>query len=261
MSSLLKVDKAVKRFGGITAVDGVELEVKEGQVVGLIGPNGSGKTTVLNVITGVYKPEEGKIIFNGEEIQGMAPHTIVEKGIGRTFQNIRLINSQTVFDNVWLGHHVNSKLNIFDIILKTRREKEELKQVREEIEEVLDFIGLLSIKDEYIGNIPYGQKKILEIGRALMAKPKLLLLDEPAAGLNNTESRELVQIVKKINQKGISILLIEHEMEFVQGLAERVYVLDHGKKIAEGTFAECTNNPLVIEAYLGTGRGDKNAEN
>lgn len=259
MDYLLRTEQLEKNFGGIVAINKLDLNVKKGEVIGLIGPNGSGKTTVLNVVTGVYKPTGGKIFFNGEEIQGLTPHAVCQKGIGRTFQNIRILGSQTVYDNIRLGAHINTKANLFDILVGTRKEKEENKRLKVEIEEVLDFIGFPQYINEYAKNLPYGILKVLEIGRALMAKPSLLLLDEPAAGLNSSEKEELMKLVEKISKKGISILLIEHEMKFVEGLSDRVFVINYGKKISEGTYDFVKKDKAVIEAYLGTGREKKNA--
>ncbi|HHT24098.1 MAG TPA: ABC transporter ATP-binding protein [Clostridiaceae bacterium] len=259
MDTILKINQVTKKFGGIVAIDDLDMEIKKGQICGLIGPNGAGKTTIMNVITGVYQVDHGNIEFVGEDITGLPSHVICEKGIGRTFQNIRLLNSQTVFDNVRLGAHINMDISLLDVLLNTGKNKRVAADLRTEIEEVLDFIGLLSIKDELVRNIPYGQKKVLELGRVMMAKPKLLLLDEPAAGLNNEESKRLAELIRKINEEGISMLLIEHEMDFVEGLAGKTYVVNYGKKIAEGTFAEVTSDPVVISAYLGTRREEKHA--
>ncbi len=254
--ALLRTDQLVKRFGGLTAVDHLDLEVSEGEICGLIGPNGSGKTTVLNVITGIYKDDGGKVLFDGKEIQGLMPHTVCEMGIARTFQNIRILGSQTVYDNVRLGLHIQTKADLFNIIFNTRKVKNENQRIKKEIEEALDFVGMLQYKDELIKNLPYGKQKVLEIARAIVARPKLLLLDEPAAGLNTAETENLMELVRSISQRGISILLIEHEMAFVEGLTDKVYVINYGRKIAEGTFNEIKNDPGVIEAYLGT-RGDE----
>ncbi|MDI6600763.1 MAG: ABC transporter ATP-binding protein [Thermoanaerobacteraceae bacterium] len=254
--ALLETIGLVKRFGGLTAVDHLDLQVNEGEICGLIGPNGSGKTTVLNVITGIYKNDGGKVIFNGKEIHILTPHEICEHGIARTFQNIRVLGSQTVYDNVRLGLHIQTKSDLFNIIFNTKQVREENERIRKIIEEALDIVGLRKEKNEITKNLPYGKQKVLEIARAIVAKPKLLLLDEPAAGLNTAETENLMEIVRNIRKRGISILLIEHEMAFVGGLTDKVYVINYGKKIAEGTFNEIKKNPSVIQVYLGT-KGDE----
>lgn len=254
MDSILQLETIQKHFGGIVAINDLDMQVEKNKIVGLIGPNGSGKTTVLNVITGVYTPEKGSIRFNDQEIQGLKPYIVCQKGISRTFQNIRMISSQSVFSNVHLGAHVKTHCNLGDAVFGTSRYKKELKEQTEKINEILNFIGLYDLKDEWIENVPYGKKKVLEIGRALMAEPQLLLLDEPAAGLNSQEKRQLMELVKKINANGITILLIEHSMEFVEGLTHKTIVINYGKKIAEGTYSEIKNDPGVIAAYLGTRR-------
>jgi len=253
---LMKTIQLVKKFGGLVAVDYLDLGVNEGEICGLIGPNGSGKTTVLNLITGIYKEDRGKIIFDGKEIQGLMPHIIYNMGIARTFQNLRILGSQTVYDNVRLGLHTQTSADLFNIIFNTKKIKDENKKIKNEIEEILDFIGLLELKDEAVKNLPYGKQKILEIARAIIAKPKLLLLDESAAGLNTAETENLMELVRSINKAGISILLIEHEMTFVEGLTDKVFVINYGKKIAEGEFNEIKNDPYVKEAYLGTRRDE-----
>jgi len=254
VDSILQLETVHKNFGGIKAIDGLDIQVEKNRIVGLIGPNGSGKTTVLNVVTGVYNPEQGQVRFNNEEIQGLKPHEVCRKGISRTFQNIRMIASQTVFSNVHLGAHVKTHCNLGDAVFRSPRYKNELNEQTEKINEILDFIGLYDIKDEWIKNVPYGKRKVLEIGRALMAEPQLLLLDEPAAGLNSQEKRNLMELVNKIHDRGITILLIEHAMEFVEGLTHKTIVINYGKKIAEGSYSEIKNDPEVITAYLGTRR-------
>lgn len=254
--ALLQTVELIKRFGGLMAVDRLDLRVNEGEICGLIGPNGSGKTTVLNVITGIYKNNGGKVIFDGKEIQTLTPHEICEHGIARTFQNIRVLGSQTVYDNVRLGLHIRTQSDLFNIIFDTKKVKEENKRIKNEVEEALDIVGLQKYRDELTKNLPYGRQKVLEIARAIVAKPKLLLLDEPAAGLNSAETENLMEIVRNLRKRGISILLIEHEMGFVGGLTDKVYVINYGKKIAEGTFNEIKKDQSVIQAYLGT-RGDE----
>jgi branched-chain amino acid transport system ATP-binding protein len=242
-----------KRFGGVVAVNGVDLGVDPGEICALIGPNGSGKTTVLNVISGIYQPSGGSVNFQGQAIHGRSPHEVCALGIGRIFQNIRLLSSLSVFDNVRLGGHIHVRAYLWDILLRTPRIREEEKEIALRIDEVLEFVGLQQYRDELTRNLPYGRQKVLEIARALMARPKLLLLDEPAAGLNGSEKEQLMRLVSKIRETGVSILLIEHEMAFVEGLSDRVFVLNYGKKIAQGTFAEIKRDQAVIDAYLGTG--------
>jgi len=242
-----------KRFGGVEAVNGVDLGVDPGEICALIGPNGSGKTTVLNVISGIYQPSGGTVNFQGQAIHGRPPHEVCTLGIGRTFQNIRLLLSLSVSDNVRLGGHIHVQAHLWDILLRTPKIRQEEKDVALRIDEVLEFVALQQYRDELARNLPYGRQKVLEIARALMARPKLLLLDEPAAGLNGSEKEQLMRLVSKIRETGVSILLIEHEMAFVEGLSDRVFVLNYGKKIAQGTFAEIKRDQAVIDAYLGTG--------
>jgi branched-chain amino acid transport system ATP-binding protein len=251
---LLKTEGIVKKFGGLTAVNELCLNVDKGEICALIGPNGSGKTTALNLITGIYEVDGGKILFKGQEVQSKAPFMITQKGIARTFQNIRILESMSVFDNARLGTVFSTKSNLIDIFLETKRFKQEKLKVTEEVDAVLEFVGLKDLSDEIASNLPYGKKRALEIARALVTKPDLLLLDEPAAGLNTQEVLSLMALIKKINQSGITIFLVEHRMELVGGLADRVFVLNYGKKICEGPFCDVKENAAVIEAYLGKRR-------
>jgi ABC-type branched-subunit amino acid transport system ATPase component len=208
---------------------------------------------VLNLITGIYAPTGGSILFQGQPIQGRAPHDICSLGIARSFQNIRLLPSLSVFDNVRLGAHIHTRAGLWSVLARSGGMRAEESAIAARIDAMLEFVGLQSFRDEMVRNLPYGRQKVLEIARALMIQPKLLLLDEPAAGLNSAEKQQLMGLVSRIRDTGVSILLIEHEMAFVEGLSDRVYVLNYGKKISQGTFAEIQRDPVVIEAYLGAG--------
>ncbi|MDT8716707.1 ABC transporter ATP-binding protein [Clostridium sp. 19966] len=250
--ALLKADKLTIKFGGLTAVSDFSLSINEHELVGLIGPNGAGKTTVFNMLTGVYAPTSGTINFNGEKIEGIKPYEITKKKIARTFQNIRLFKKLTVLENVKISFNYNVKYNIFHSMLRLPKFFKEEAEIEAKAIELLKIFSLDSKKNELADNLPYGEQRRLEIARALAARPKLLLLDEPAAGMNPQETQELMELVKWIKEKyEISILLIEHDMKFVMGLCEKIVVLDYGKIIAEGTPVEIKNNPKVIAAYLG----------
>ena len=250
--AILELKDVTKKFGGLTAVDGVNLKVEENQICALIGPNGAGKTTVFNMITGAYQVTSGDVIFNGESICGKKPHQIVEKGIARTFQNIRLFKSATVLENVMTGFHCKTKTGMFNIIFNYRKCMQEEAECREKALEILRFLGLEDVKDLEARNIPYGHQRLLEIGRALATSPKLLLLDEPAAGMNSQEKKELVNTIRKIRDTyHLAVLLVEHDMELVMGISENITVINFGRPIACGTAEEIQNNNDVIEAYLG----------
>ena len=250
--AILELKDVTKKFGGLTAVDGVNLKVEENQICALIGPNGAGKTTVFNMITGAYQVTSGDVIFNGESICGKKPHQIVEKGIARTFQNIRLFKSATVLENVMTGFHCKTKTGMFNVIFNYRKCMQEEAECREKALENLRFLGLEDVKDLEARNIPYGHQRLLEIGRALATSPKLLLLDEPAAGMNSQEKKELVNTIRKIRDTyHLAVLLVEHDMELVMGISENITVINFGRPIACGTAEEIQNNNDVIEAYLG----------
>jgi branched-chain amino acid transport system ATP-binding protein len=255
--ALLKVENATMQFGGLTAVKDFNLEINQGEIVSLIGPNGAGKTTAFNMITNVYTPTNGKIIFNDTNITGMRQDIITKTGIARTFQNIRLFKDLSVLDNVLIANHVHIKSNFMEAMFKLPRYIQEEKEMVKKSLDLLEELGLEDLKNEKASSLPYGKQRKLEIARALATNPKLLLLDEPAAGMNPTETDELTAFVKEIKEKfNLSIFMIEHHMNMVMSLSDKIQVFEYGITIAEGTPSEIQNDKKVIDAYLGVSEDD-----
>ena len=251
-NTVLKANNISIVFGGLKAVENFNIEIKEGELVGLIGPNGAGKTTVFNMLTGVYVPTSGTVELRGEDVTKLSPHKRVEKGISRTFQNIRLFKRMSVLENVTLSSNVHMSYSIFDGIFKTKKYWEQEDKATAEAMEILEVLGLTEFADEQAQNLPYGKQRKLEIARALASHPAILCLDEPAAGMNPTETEELMETIKIVREKyNTAILLIEHDMKLVMGICEWIKVISFGKEIATGTPDEIKNNKEVITAYLG----------
>ncbi|MGZ4496113.1 MAG: ABC transporter ATP-binding protein [Nocardioides sp.] len=249
--AILEVDNATLRFGGLTALDQVSFDIREGEILGLIGPNGAGKTTCFNAMTGVYQLTSGEIRFDGRSLAKLKRHKITKLGMARTFQNIRLFKAMTVLENVMVGADAHSKVGFFEALFRLPRHRRTESASLARAKELLDLVGIKARHDELATNLSYGDQRRLEIARAMATNPQLLCLDEPAAGFNPAEKQRLMELIRKVRDQGITVLLIEHDMRLVMGVTDRIVVLEFGRKIAEGTPAEIRDNPAVIAAYLG----------
>lgn len=250
--ALLEIRGVIKDFGGLRAIDHIDLDLQEGEILSLIGPNGAGKTTLFNVITGFYKPTTGRVIFRGEDITGLKPNQIAEKGLVRTFQATTLFKENTVLENMSLGFHLEQKMNFWEELLKTSRQRRQEREIKKQSLAILNFMMLEPLKDQLAKSLPYGYQRALGVSIALAANPSLLLLDEPVCGMNAEETDLMMSHIRRVHEeKKITMIIVEHDMRVVMGLSDRIVVLNYGRKIAEGPPAEIRENKVVIEAYLG----------
>lgn len=252
MTALLEAKNISKYFGGLKAIDDVSMQIEKGSIFGIIGPNGAGKTTFFNVCTGVFKPTKGEIWLDGENLTGMSPEQVAKRGMARTFQNIMLFKYMSVLENIKVGFHLESKTTMLNAMLRDKVYRSDEAFAEEKGQEILELVGLSKYRDMMAGNLPYGMQRRVEIARALATDPKILLLDEPVAGMNRQETMELMELIKDLNMKGYTVVVIEHDMKFVMNVCHRVLVVNFGKKICEGTPEEVVNNKEVGEAYFGT---------
>jgi branched-chain amino acid transport system ATP-binding protein len=249
---ILEITEISKNFGGLAALSDLSFQVEPGTILGLIGPNGAGKTTLFNVVSGFFSPTFGKVFFNGEDITGLRPDQIAKKGLVRTFQAIQLFKHQTVLENVIIAHHLRVKAHFWELLLNNTRTKSDEANARKSSLEILEYMDLIGLKDERAQNLPHGHQRALGVAIAMAAQPRLLLLDEPLTGMNPEEARRFIELIRGLRDRGITLMVVEHDMKAIMGLSQRIVVLNYGRKIAEGTPQEVQRNQQVIEAYLGS---------